>query len=456
MFRSFHLFALVVMLALVGCATPATPTSAPVTVVPVVAPTPTSAKSNLNVLATETFIADIAQNVAGERVKVSALLPIGVDPHAFEPTPNDVKRVADSNILIANGAGFEDFLDKLLKNAGGSRTLIEAATGLTSRKPKESESPAMSDADIADAICANVGNEKPQAALSGKAANNATALPAQEGAFDVALTKQADGTFAGYVKFKAHDEGDNHIAIAAGKIAISAAKDNQKLAIEKSVALKCGGLVQGNIVELEHDTEYVLALTGFKTDKARLAIGSLGGHQHAGDPHFWFDPNYVVQYVENIRDGLSKADPAGAPTYATNATAYIAKLKQLDQSIAEQVKVLPVERRLLVTDHDTFGYFADRYGFRVVGMIVPSVSTGASPSAQQVARLVQQIKAARAKAIFLEASTSPQLAQQIAKETGAKVVAGLHTHSITDANGTAPNYLAMMQFNVKLIVDSLK
>ena len=110
----------------------------------------------------------------------------------------------------------------------------------------------------------------------------------------------------------------------------------------------------------------------------------------------------------------------------------------------------------MVTDHDTFGYFADRYGFRVVGMIVPSISTGASPSAQQVVQLVQKIQATQAQAIFLEASTNPQLAQQIAKETGAKVVTGLHTHSITDANGTAPNYIAMMQFNVKLIVDALK
>lgn len=320
MFRSIHLFALVVLLVLVGCATPVTPV--PATGAPIVAPSPAVAKATLNVLATETFIADIAQNVAGDRLKVNALLPIGVDPHAFEPTPNDVRRVADSNLIIANGAGFEDFLDKLLKNAGGSRTVVEAATGLTSRKPKDGEPV---DPDLKN-----------------------------------------------------------------------------------------------------------------------------------GDPHFWFDPNYVVQYVENIRDGLSKADPAGASAYAANATAYIAKLKQLDQSIADQVEVLPVERRLLVTDHDTFGYFADRYGFRIVGMIVPNVSTGASPSAQQVARLVQQIKAAQAKAIFLEASTNPQLAQQIAKETGAKVVTGLRTHSITEANGSAPNYIAMMQFNVKLIVDALK
>lgn len=273
------------------------------------------------ILAVETFLADIAQNVAGDRARVDALLPIGVDPHSFEPTPQDVRRVADSTALIVNGADFEEFLDELLKNAGGNRQVIEASAGLTSRKPTETE-----------------------------------------------------------------------------------------------------------IIDPDHKT----------------------------DPHFWLDPNHIVKYVENIRDGLSQADPAGASVYAANANAYIAKLKELDQFIAEQVRTLPAEQRLLVTDHDTFGYFADRYGFRVVGMIVPSISTGASPSAQQVAQLVQQIKATQAKAIFLEASTNPQLAQQIANETGARVVTGLQTHSITEANGSAPDYIAMMKYNVKLIVDALK
>ena len=458
-FRSFHLCAFIALLALVACASPATPTavpSAPATIAPVIAPTPTAARPNLNVLATTTFIADIAQNVAVDRLKVNALLPMGVDLHAFEPTPSDLKKVADAQVLITNGAGLEDFLDKMLKNVGGTRVTIEAATGLTSRKSKEGEQPEMSDAARADAICAGIGSEKPQAAASGRAANVATALPAEEGVFDVVLTKQADGTFAGFVKFKAHDEGDNHISIGAGKVVISAVKGNPKIEIEKSVALKCGGLAQGNIVELEHAVEYVLALTGFKTDKARLAIGPVGGHQHAGDPHFWFDPNHVVKYVENIRDGLSQADSAGASIYAANATAYIAKLKELDQQIAEQVKAIPADRRLMVTDHDTFGYFADRYSFRVVGMLVPSISTGASPSAQQVTRLVQQIKATKARAIFLEASTNPQLAQQIAKESGARVITGLYTHSLTDARGNAPTYIEMMKFNTRLIVDALK
>ena len=84
-------------------------------------------------LAVETFLTDIAENVAGDRLAVDALMPIGVDPHAFEPTPQDVARIAKSQVLITNGAGFETWLSKVLDNAGGRRLVVEAAAGLSSR-----------------------------------------------------------------------------------------------------------------------------------------------------------------------------------------------------------------------------------------------------------------------------------------------------------------------------------
>ena len=112
-------------------------------------------------------------------------------------------------------------------------------------------------------------------------------------------------------------------------------------------------------------------------------------------------------------------------------------------------------RRLLVTDHESFGYFADRYGFQVVGTIVPSVSTDASPSAQQFARLVDTIKQTGAQAIFLESGSSSQLADQVAAETSVNVVTGLYSHSLTNADGPAPTYLDMMKFNTLAIVEAL-
>jgi ABC-type Zn uptake system ZnuABC Zn-binding protein ZnuA len=298
------------VLVLLGIIAACAPTSAP-----------SASKPTLNVLATETFLADIAQNVAGSRVQINTLIPIGVDPHSFEPTPADIKKVADSNVLIINGAGVEAFLERLLQNAGGKRLVIEASKGLTSRKPSAGE-------------------------------------PV---------------------------DADNPV-----------------------------------------------------------------------DPHFWLDPNNVVQYVENIRDGLTQVDPDGAANYSANASAYSAKLKELDQWIAAQVQQVPPARRLLVTNHEEFGYFADRYGFKIIGAIIPSFSTDASPSAQQLAQLIDHVKSNKAPAIFLEISANPQMAKQVAQETGVKLVTGLYTHSISDASGPAPTYIDMMKYNTKTIVDALK
>lgn len=446
---------LIVALVLVGMAACAAP--APVAP-PADAPIASEhTQSTLKALAVETFLGDIAQNVAGDRLKIEPLIAIGVDPHGFEPTPADVRKVADSTLLIINGAGFESFLERLLVSAGGQRQVVEAAAGLSSREAREGEEAVMSDADLADAMCSAASEEKPQAAASGAEQGQAAPLPAEMGLFEVALARQADGSYGGYLAYATDEEGDFQIATGAGQIAVVKPSDGSGLEVEKNFKLNCHGLGQGYIVELEKEGQYILALTGFETATTPILIGPAGGHHHhEGDPHFWLDPVNVIKYTENIRDGLSQADPGGAATYARNADAYIAKLKDLDAWISEQVKQISAERRLLVTNHESFGYFADRYGFRVVGTVIPSVSTGASPSAQQLARLSDRIKATGAPAIFLETGASPQLAQQLAQEVGIKAVTELFTHSITDDKGTAPTYLDMMRYNVKAIVQALK
>jgi ABC-type Zn uptake system ZnuABC Zn-binding protein ZnuA len=99
---------------------------------------------------------------------------------------------------------------------------------------------------------------------------------------------------------------------------------------------------------------------------------------------------------------LIQADPGGKTIYTQNAEAYIASLRDLDGWIQRQVEQIPAERRRLVTNHESFGYFADRYGFKVVGTVLPSVSTGVAPSAEQMAALIETVRASGARAIFLE------------------------------------------------------
>lgn len=89
----------------------------------------------------ETFLADITRQVAGDRLTVDTLMPLGVDPHSFEPTPADVAKVSASTVLVTNGVGLEAFLDKLLQSADGKRVVIEAANGLTRARQPQPKKP---------------------------------------------------------------------------------------------------------------------------------------------------------------------------------------------------------------------------------------------------------------------------------------------------------------------------
>ena len=275
----------------------------------------------VDVVVSESFLADIAQNVAGDRFTVRTLIPPGADPHSFEPTPKDVAAVVGADLVIINGGGLEGPLLDTLKNAGGSATIVDASAGLKTRTPQPGEPP-----------------------------------------------------------------------LAAGQT----------------------------------------------------------------DPHFWLDPVLVETYVANIHDAFVKADPAGAAAYEANAAAYTAQLRQLHTWIKAQVAQIPPRDRKLVMNHASHGYFADRYGLQVIGTVIPSVGTSESPTAQQLGDLSAAIRKNGAKAIFVEVDENPQLARQIAAETGVKVVTDLLDHSLTPAGGRAPTYIDMMKYDTRRIGEALK
>ena len=159
--------------------------------------------------------------------------------------------------------------------------------------------------------------------------------------------------------------------------------------------------------------------------------------------------------VEAIRDALAKADAPNAAYYQANAEAYTAQLQELDNWVFTQVKTLPESRRKLVTTHDTFAYFADRYGFEIIGTVLPVSTEGASPSAQEVASLVESVKAAGVPAVFAENVSSNTLLRQVADEAGVSVVASLYTDALGLLGSDGDTYLKMMRYNVTTIVVSL-
>lgn len=288
------------------------------------------AGGSLDVIASATFLADIAQNVAGDRFTLRALVPANADLHAYEPTPHDVADVAGADLFIVNGAGLEQTLEDTVRSAGGKVRIVEASAGLASRTPRAGE-------------------------------------PGAPGA----------GT------------GDD----------ASAAEP---------------------------------------------------------DPHFWLDPTLVTTYVENIRVAFAAADPQGAATYQANADRYVTQLGELDRWIRAQVDTVPASARKLVMNHMSHGYFADRYGFTIVGAVIPSVGTGDTPTARQLADLTRTIRETGAKAIFVELDQSPALATQVAAETGIAVVADLRDHALSGPDGEAPTYIAMMKYDTRRIVEALR
>jgi ABC-type Zn uptake system ZnuABC Zn-binding protein ZnuA len=276
----------------------------------------------LRVLATTSIVADVVAAVAGSRIELASLVPPGVDPHAFEPTPQDVRRVAEAQVIFENGLGLEAFLGDLVTSAGSGAPLISVSAGID-------------------------------------------ALPA--------------GDHPGKVSGSAHAEWD---------------------------------------------------------------------------PHVWLDPQNVILWTHAIEDALSALDPQGASAYAEGAQAYRRELLALDLEVEARLAAIPEGQRRLVTDHEEFAYFARRYGFEIVGAVIPAPSAAAEPSARELATLETIIRTTGVRAVFVSSVVSPALARQVADDTGVRLVT-LYAHSLSDAAGPAPSYLELMRLNARLIADAL-
>jgi zinc/manganese transport system substrate-binding protein len=170
------------------------------------------------------------------------------------------------------------------------------------------------------------------------------------------------------------------------------------------------------------------------------------------DAHWWHDPLNAISAVEQIRGALVDVDGAHAAAYRRNAAGYLARLRALDRGIDACMSRVPVTERKLVTDHDAFGYFADRYGITVVGAVIPSQTTQAQPSARDTARLISLVKREHVKAVFPESSINPRLAQTIASETGASADYTLYGDTLGPKGSAGATYLSMEAANADAMV----
>jgi zinc/manganese transport system substrate-binding protein len=277
------------------------------------------------IVATTTILGDVAAQIVGDDATVQVLIPIGADPHDYQPSSQDVAAIQRADLVVANGLGLEDGLSDVLESAAadGARVL-----------------------EIAPRL---------------------DPLPF--------------GEHSGHDDEAAHDEGD-------------------------------------------------------------------------GDPHVWFDPLRMADAARLIAAELSAVD--SSIDWDAGAEVYGAALRAADTEIAEILSVIPASGRKLATNHDALGYFAARYGFEVIGTVVPGGATLAEPSSAELAALVAEIEAEGVRAIFAETTEPSALADAIAAEIGGTVeVVELYTGSLGEPGSGADSLIGLLLTNARRIADAL-
>lgn len=270
--------------------------------------------SGIKVVATTTQIGALTREVAGDKIRLTVLLEAGSSAHDYEPGPDALKQINAAQLVLKNGIGLDDWLDKSIKSAGGSKTVALVTEGVKTQK---------------------------------------------------------------------RDDGE-------------------------------------------------------------------------ADPHVWHDADNAARMVDNIVTALSAADPTNAATFRANGDAYKQKLAATDATIRALIETVPAGSRKVVTNHDAFGYFLDRYGLTFVGAVIPSTSSEAQPSAKEIAALQGLIKSEGVKAIFAEDEIDPKVAREIAKDTGVKIIDDLYADSLGEPGSGADTLDGMLLSNAQKIVEALR
>jgi zinc/manganese transport system substrate-binding protein len=195
----------------------------------------------------------------------------------------------------------------------------------------------------------------------------------------------------------------------------------------------------------------VVASTGVKP--RTMVEEESGKPETITDPHAWQDLDNGKLYVANIRDGLIAIDPEGKATYEANAAKYLEEITKEESAVKQALAALPEDRRKIITSHDAFGYFGAAYGLEIVAP--EGVSTESEASAQDVAKIIRQIRAEHIPAVFIENITDHRLLDQIARETSAKIGGELYTDALSGPHGPASTYLEMFRHNVETLTAAL-
>ena len=284
-------------------------------------------------MTTTNIVADWVENIGGGHVEVFSLLPVGADPHTFQPGAQDVARVAEADLVLTIGLGLEEsWLKELLQNAArDSSTIVELGEIVDPFEFAQSHADEVEMLEELSHIVHEVeeGEIDPETGLEEIRELLAAAEEEEEGEHH----EEEEG----------EEEGEHH-------------GEEEEL---PAMVLEIVGKVESGELDAEGAIEEIEHLTAEGEEEH-------DDHGHGiHDPHFWFDPLRVKQVVNDIAARLSVLDPDREDTYSANASAYNERLDDLHSWTEQQVSSVPDDRRLLVTSHDSLGYFANLYGFEV-------------------------------------------------------------------------------------------
>lgn len=219
--------------------------------------------------------------------------------------------------------------------------------------------------------------------------------------------------------------------------------------------LQHADLVLVNGAGLEPWLDALLAGSGHEAVYLSEQLGDVVELDEDGqlDPHLWMAPPFAAVYVETISARLAELDPANADTYRSNAAAFLEELAALDHELEESLARIPQDRRVLVTSHDAYRYFADHYGLEVVAVV--GVSTEEEPSAARVRSVVDSIRRHDIPTVFVETTINPAVMERIALDADVEVGRPLYGDSVGEQGTQADNYVGMMRANVDALVEGL-
>ena len=306
-----------------------------------------------SIVVTTNILGDVVSNMVGDSFNVEVIMPPGSDPHDFQASAQQVEKMMSADLLVVNGANFEEGMLSVIESAEADGVMVFEAISVVSQL---------------------------------------------EGSDD-----------HGHDDHEGHDDHDDH----------EGHDDHDDH--------------EGHDDHDDHE-----------------------GHDHGGiDPHFFTDPARMAVVVEELSEFLVANFPNVDQGFVSTANDYAQELIDLDEEVNEILSEIPQEGKVLVTNHAVFAYFADSYGFEILGEIIPSASTLSSANAQQLASLADELSSNSVKAIFADASASDTLARTLAAEVGDIEVITLFTESLGEPGSSGANYIEMVKFNAQAIASGL-